>query len=151
MIDLFLVWWMKLNKLSLSTRAKKQRDREMTSSWRPWELGITSELEGQTFFLKCNMIIMKKIMILKILITKTCTEHGVAAQKEQLGAQWWRKLVSSGTVGFGWSFLIFFLIAEDSSTRKTDPGQDLFQHGVSKLCCINSLLITVLMLWRGRI
>lgn len=60
MVVLSLVWSMKLNKLSLSARARKQRDGEMASPWRPWEWGIASEVEGQTFFCICNMIIMKK-------------------------------------------------------------------------------------------
>lgn len=49
MMDSVLVWWMKLNKLSLSTRAEKQRDKEMASSRGPWELVIASEVAGQTF------------------------------------------------------------------------------------------------------
>lgn len=40
----------KINKLSLSPRARKQRDGEMTSPWILWEWGIASEVEGQTFF-----------------------------------------------------------------------------------------------------
>lgn len=76
MVVLSLVWSMKLNKLSLSARARKQRDGEMASPWRPWEWGIASEVEGQTFFCICNMIIMKKPH-----------GRGVAAQKLAAGCE----------------------------------------------------------------
>lgn len=39
-----------VNELSVSARARKQRDGEMASAWRAWESGIASEVEGQTFF-----------------------------------------------------------------------------------------------------
>lgn len=58
MLDFSLFCWLKLSTQSLSTTAIMKSRREMALSPSPGELGIVM-VEGQAFFLKCNIIITK--------------------------------------------------------------------------------------------
>lgn len=84
MLDFSLFCWLKLSTQSLSTTAIMESRREMALSPSPGELGIVM-VEGQVFFLKCNIIITtnkqtNKNIILVIAVRKTCTESSCSTR-----------------------------------------------------------------------